>query len=177
MKPTILPYRGIWPQIHPTAYIAPQVVITGDVVIGPQTSIWPGCVLRGDVNIIRIGARTNIQDGTIVHVTSGGQGTHIGDEVTIGHMALLHDCTLKSRSFIGMKAAIIDKARVESMGMVGAGALVTQNKVVKAGQLWVGNPAKYWRDLKEEERAEIIKRAAHYVSLGQEYLTDAKHNG
>lgn len=174
MKPTILPYRGIWPQIHETAYIAPGVVITGDVVVGPHTSIWPGCVLRGDVNIIRIGARTNIQDGSVVHVTYGGQGTHIGDEVTIGHMALLHDCTLENRCFIGMKAAIIDKACIQSMAMVGAGALVTQNKVVPSEQLWVGNPAKFMRALKEEEKNEIIKRAGHYVALGQEYLMAAK---
>jgi gamma-carbonic anhydrase len=166
----ILPYKGIYPTIDPTAYIAPGAVVVGDVTIGAQSSVWFGCVLRGDVNVIRIGARTNIQDGTIVHVTKGGQGTHIGDDVTIGHMALLHDCTLDNHSFIGMKAVIIDKARVESFAMVGAGALVTQNKIVQSGQLWVGNPAKYWRDLKPEERAEIEERAKHYVRLGTEYL-------
>lgn len=171
MSPVILPYRGIWPQIDPSAYVAPGVVIAGDVVIGPQTSIWPGCVIRGDVNIIRIGARTNIQDGSIVHVTSGGQGTHIGNDVTVGHMALLHDCTLEDRSFIGMKAAVIDKARIQTLAMVGAGALVTQNKLVPSRQLWIGNPAKYWRDLKEDEEEEIVRRAAHYVRLGQDYLT------
>jgi carbonic anhydrase/acetyltransferase-like protein (isoleucine patch superfamily) len=118
--PLILPYKNITPKIHPTAFIAPGAVIVGDVEIGAESSIWFGCVLRGDVNVIRVGARTNIQDGTIVHVTKGGQGTHIGDEVTVGHMVLLHDCTLADRSFIGMKAAIIDRAKVESMAMVGA---------------------------------------------------------
>jgi carbonic anhydrase/acetyltransferase-like protein (isoleucine patch superfamily) len=169
MQPIILPYKGIYPKIHPTAFIAPGAVVAGDVEIGAETSIWFGCVIRADVNIVRIGARTNIQDGTTIHVTQGGQGTLIGDEVTIGHMVLLHDCTLENRSFVGMQAGVIDKARVESYGMVGAGALVTQNKIVKGGQLWVGNPAKYWRDLKPEERQEIENRAAHYVALGQAY--------
>lgn len=172
----IIPYNSIAPTIHPTAFIAPGAVIVGDVVIGPETNIWFGCVLRGDVNVIRVGARTNIQDGTIVHVTKGGQGTHIGDDVTIGHMALLHDCTLEDFSFIGMKAAVIDKARVERYAMVGAGALVTQNKIIPSKQLWVGNPAKYWRDLKPEELDEITHRAAHYVKLGQAYKAEARAN-
>ncbi|MBI3419519.1 MAG: gamma carbonic anhydrase family protein [Proteobacteria bacterium] len=170
MKPFIYPYKGIWPKIADSAYIAPGVVICGDIEIGPETSIWPGCVLRGDVNIIRVGARTNIQDGSVVHVTEGGQGTHIGNNVTIGHMVLLHDCTLDDHAFIGMKSAVIDKARVQSFAMLGAGALLTQGKVVPSGQLWIGNPAKYWRDLKPEEKQEIERRAPHYVKLGQAYL-------
>lgn len=171
MSPIILPYNGIFPTIHPTAFIAPGAVVVGDVTIGPESSVWFGCVLRGDVNVIRVGARTNIQDGTVVHVTSGGQGTHIGDDVTIGHMVLLHDCTLEDASFVGMKAALIDKARVESHAMVGAGALVTQGKVVAKNQLWVGSPAKYWRDLRDEEIEEIKNRATHYVRLAQAYRT------
>lgn len=168
--PIILPYKGILPKIDPTAYIAPGAVIVGDVEIGAYSNIWFGCVLRGDVNVIRVGARTNIQDGTVVHVTSGGQGTHIGNSVTIGHMVLLHDCTLEDHAFIGMKSAVIDRAHVESFAMIGAGALVTQNKTVPKNQLWVGNPAKYWRDLKPEEIEEISRRAEHYVKLGQDYL-------
>jgi carbonic anhydrase/acetyltransferase-like protein (isoleucine patch superfamily) len=170
MKPIIVPYKGIWPKIAASAYIAPGVVITGDVEIGPETSIWPGCVLRGDVNIIRIGARTNIQDGSVVHVTHGGQGTHIGNNVTIGHMVLLHDCTLADHSFIGMKSAVIDRAKVESFAMVGAMSLVTQGKVVPSGQLWVGSPARFARDLRDEEKDEIAHRADHYVRLGKDYL-------
>jgi gamma-carbonic anhydrase len=170
MKPIIVPYKGIMPKISPSAYIAPGVVIMGDVEIGEETSVWPGCVIRGDVNIVRIGARTNIQDGSIIHVTQGGQGTHVGNDVTIGHMVLLHDCTLEDHSFIGMKSAVIDKARVQSFAMLGAGALLTQNKVVPTGQLWVGNPAKYFRDLRDEEKEEIKRRAPHYVRLGQDYL-------
>ncbi|NDE89916.1 MAG: gamma carbonic anhydrase family protein [Alphaproteobacteria bacterium] len=170
MNPIILPYKGIMPTIDPTAFIAPGAVVVGDVHIGAHSSVWFGCVLRGDVNVIRVGARTNIQDGTIVHVTHGGQGTHIGDDVTIGHMVVLHDCTLDNHSFIGMKAMVIDRARVESLAMVGAGAFVTQNKIVPSKQLWVGNPAKYWRDLKEEEIAEIKHRAVHYVNVTAEYI-------
>lgn len=157
------------PKIDPTAFIAPGAVVVGDVEIGAHSSIWFGCVVRGDVNVVRIGARTNIQDGTVVHVTSGGQGTHIGNNVTIGHMALLHDCTLDDYSFVGMKAAVIDRARVESYAMIGSMALVTQDKVVKTGQLWVGSPAKYWRDLKDDEREEITRRAEHYVKLAAAY--------
>lgn len=157
------------PKIDPTAFVAPGAVVVGDVEIGAYSSVWFGCVVRGDVNVVRIGARTNIQDGTVVHVTSGGQGTHIGSNVTIGHMALLHDCTLDDYSFVGMKAAVIDRARVESYAMIGSMALVTQDKVVQSGQLWVGSPAKYWRDLKDEEREEITRRAEHYVKLAAAY--------
>lgn len=170
MKPVILPYKGVWPKIAASAYIAPGVVITGDVEIGEESSVWPGCVIRGDVNIVRIGSRTNIQDGTIIHVTHGGQGTHIGNSVTIGHMVVLHDCTLRDFAFIGMKSAVIDRAVVESHGMLGAAALLTQDKVVKTGQLWLGSPAKFARELREEERAEITHRATHYVNLSRDYL-------
>ena len=170
MKPIIVPYKGIWPKIAASAYIAPGVVIMGDVEVGEETSIWPGCVLRGDVNIIRVGARSNIQDGTVVHVTHGGQGTHIGNNVTIGHMVLLHDCTLEDHAFVGMKSAVIDKARMESFSMLGAMALLTQGKVVPSGQLWIGSPAKFARALREEEKTEIAHRAGHYVNLGKDYL-------
>ena len=169
MQPIILPYNGIWPKIDPTAFIAPGAVVVGDVEIGPHSSVWFGCVLRGDVNVIRVGANTNIQDGTVVHVTKGGQGTHIGNNVTIGHMVLLHDCTLDDNSFVGMKAVVIDRARIHSYGMVGSKGLVTQDKVVPTGQLWVGSPARYFRDLTEDDRKEIDNRAVHYVRLGREY--------
>ncbi len=169
MQPIILPYKGIWPKIDPTAFIAPGAAVIGDVVIGPGSSVWFGCVVRGDVNVIRIGARTNVQDGTIIHVTKGGQGTHIGNDVTIGHMVMLHDCTLDDHAFIGMKSVVIDKARVQSFGMLGAGALLTQNKTLPTGQLWVGSPAAYKRDLRDDEREEIAERARHYASLAADY--------
>ena len=126
---TLLPYQGIWPQIDPQAFIAPTAVIIGDVHIGAYTGIWYGCVVRGDVHQIRIGSYTNIQDGTVIHVTQGGQGTHIGNHITVGHMSLIHDCTLESGCFVGMKACVMDYARVESGAMVAAGALVTPRKI------------------------------------------------
>lgn len=173
MSPTIHPFRSIHPQIDPSAFIAPQVVIIGDVVIGPEVSIWPSCVLRGDMGPIRIGAKTNIQDGTIIHVTQGAQGTHIGSGVTVGHMALLHDCTVEDGAFIGMRATMLDGSRVEAGGMLAAGALLTQGKVVGSGQIWAGNPAKYWRDMTEAEHEAFIARAQEYAELAKAYLAAA----
>lgn len=170
--PIIMPYQGIMPQIDPSAFIAPGAVIIGDVTIGAEASIWPGCVLRGDVNIIRVGARTNIQDGTIVHVTHGGQGTHIGSDVTIGHAVLLHDCTIDDHAFVGMKSCVMDKARISSHAMLATAALLTNGKIIPSGQLWSGSPAKYWRDLRAEELEEINHRVPHYVRLAKSYRDD-----
>ncbi len=167
----IMPFRGIFPPIDPTAYIAPGVVVIGDVHIGAETNVWPGCVIRGDVNFIRIGARTNIQDGTVIHVTRKTGPTFIGSGITIGHKALLHACRLEDGSFVGMGATVIDGAVVESGAFVAAGAVVTPNKRVPTGQMWAGNPAKYFRDLKPEEIAYIPESASHYVALAQEYKT------
>lgn len=169
--PIIMPYRGIMPQIDPAAFIAPGATIIGDVTIGADSSVWPGCVLRGDVHRIRVGARTNIQDGTIVHVTSGGQGTQIGSGVTIGHAALLHDCTIKDHAFVGMKSCVMDKARIESEAMLATGALLTAGKIIPSGQLWSGSPAKFWRALQAEEIAEFHHRAEHYLQLARSYRT------
>src|SRR5688572_6811909 len=104
----ILPYKGILPTIYETVFVAPNASVVGDVHIGANSSIWYGANMRGDVNIIRIGAGTNIQDGTVIHVSTRGQGTHIGDNVTVGHMALLHDCTLEDEAYIGMQACVMD---------------------------------------------------------------------
>ncbi len=182
----ILPYRGIMPKIDPKAFIAPGAVVIGDVEIGPESSIWFGCVIRGDVNKIRIGARTNIQDGTVIHVASGlqparmGEGakvvpeagypTIIGDGVTVGHMALLHACTIESGGFVGMKSAVMDGAKIESGGMLAAGGLLTAGKIIAKGQLWAGTPAKFWRDLTEDDIAQFDMRATQYAELGAEYL-------
>jgi gamma-carbonic anhydrase len=169
-KPTILPYRGIWPKIDPRAFVAPGAVVIGDVEIAAEASIWFGCVLRGDVNVIRIGARSNLQDGTIVHVASEGQGTFVGADCTIGHCALLHACTLEDNSFVGMRATVMDDARVSRNAMLASGALLTPGKTIPAGQLWNGAPAKFWRDLKDDDLKEFTKRTTQYVVLGQEYL-------
>lgn len=170
MSGVILPYRERLPTIAEDVYVAPTAAVIGDVEIGGGTGIWFGVVLRGDVNEIRIGRRTNIQDGTIVHVTSGGHGTYIGDDVTVGHMAVLHACTVEDMGFIGMQACIMDGAVVESGGMVAAGALVTPGKRVRSGQLWAGSPAKYMRDLTDQEKAFIPVSAERYARLAQEYL-------
>ena len=169
MPALIRPYRGTLPTIDPTAFVAETATVIGDVVIGPESGIWYGCVVRGDVSEVRIGARTNIQDGTIIHVARNGQGTYIGDDITVGHMALLHACTLDSGCFIGMKACVMDGAHVESGAMVAAGALVTPGKRVKTGWLWAGSPAKPIRELTKEDLAYFPVSARQYADLANEY--------
>jgi carbonic anhydrase/acetyltransferase-like protein (isoleucine patch superfamily) len=178
MKPLILPYRGKHPRIAGDAYVAPGAVIIGDVVIGARANIWFGCVLRGDSNSILVGPETNIQDGTVIHVNEAPAGldpatpgyrVSIGARVTIGHMALIHACTLEDGSFIGMRAAVIDGAVVESGAMVAAGALVTPNKRVKKGELWAGSPAKFFRALTPADLADFEATARHYCDLADEY--------
>lgn len=168
-EPIILPYKGIMPKIADDAWIAPGAVVIGDVEIGSKTNVWFGCVIRGDVNTIRIGERTNIQDGSVVHVTRKTGPTTIGSGITIGHSVLLHACTLEDDCFIGMHATVMDFATVESGAMVGAGALVTPGKTVPTGQIWSGNPAKYFRDLKDEEKEFISISAQNYVNLADDY--------
>ena len=152
----------------------------GDVEIGSGASIWYGCVLRGDGNKIRVGANTNIQDGTVVHVnhdpkgdyreTGGGMPTFIGEDVTIGHMALIHACTLETGSFVGMGSIVMDLAVVESGAMVGAGAMVTPGKRVPTGELWIGRPAKRIRDMTQQEKDLIPYLVEHYTQMGRDHL-------
>lgn len=170
MKPLIKTIRNKTPRYDKTAFVAETACLAGDVRIGAESSIWYGCTIRGDVNNVIIGARTNIQDGTVIHVSSTTQGTYIGDDVTVGHMALLHACTVKDRAFIGMQACVMDDALVEEEAMVAAGALVTPGKVIPSRQLWGGRPAKYMRDLTEEEIAFLKFSAERYVRLSREYL-------
>jgi gamma-carbonic anhydrase len=168
--PIIKPYNGILPRLGERVYIAENAVVAGDVEIGDDSSIWFGCTLRGDVNDIKIGKRTNVQDGTVIHVSSTLQGTYIGNDVTIGHMALLHACTVGDGAFIGMKACVMDGAIIETGAMVAAGALVTPGKRVLTGQLWAGAPARFMRELTEKEREYIPYSAKHYVRIAAEYL-------
>jgi carbonic anhydrase/acetyltransferase-like protein (isoleucine patch superfamily) len=173
--PVILPYRGIVPRIHPSAFIAPGAVVIGDVEIGAHANIWFNVVIRGDDAPIRIGAGANIQDGSVVHVTydvpSGGEHIPciIGEDVAIGHMALLHGCTLEPGAFVGMKACVMDRAVVESGAMVAAGAVVTPRKRVKSGELWAGTPARFSRALKPEEIDYMRWVPDHYRRLAEEY--------
>lgn len=177
--PIIRPYKGVMPRIHPTAFIAENAVIIGDVEIGAGSSVWYGCTLRGDVNNIVIGQRTNIQDHTMIHVSSTTQGTYIGDEVTVGHAALLHACTVGNRAFIGMQACVMDDAQVAGEAMIAAGALVTPGKAIPARQLWGGSPAKFMRDLNASEIEFLTFSADRYCKLAATYrdAPDQKING
>ena len=174
--PLILPYRNIVPRIHPTAFVAPNAVVIGDVEIGAHANIWFNVVIRGDDAPIRIGAGANIQDGTVVHVSydgfvEGGEHipTTIGEDVAIGHLALLHGCTLEPGAFVGMKACVMDRAVVQRGAMVAAGAVVTPRKLVKAGELWAGTPARFSRALKPEETEYMRWVPGHYRRLAEEY--------
>jgi gamma-carbonic anhydrase len=178
----ILTYRGIAPTIDPSAFIAPNAIVSGDTVIGKNVGVWFGCVIRGDVAKIRIGDDTNIQDNTVIHVTrphhaqnktsDEGGPTIIGKGVTIGHSAIIHACVIEDYAFIGMGAIVMDLARVEKYGMLAAGAVLTPGKVVKSGQIWAGNPAKYFRDLTEVEKNYIGTSAENYIDLMREYKGD-----
>ncbi len=175
MSGLIRAFGGRLPRIAPDAFIAETAVVIGDVEIGAGSSIWYGCVLRGDSNAIRIGAQTNIQDGTIIHVNheregAAGTRTMIGSDITVGHMALLHACTLEDGCFIGMKACIMDGVVVETGAMVAAGALVTPGKRVKRGELWAGSPAKLMRSLSDKEIAYFAYSAQHYAENAARYL-------
>ncbi len=162
-------YRGVVPRIAGDVYLAATAAVIGDVEIGAEASLWYGVTVRGDVNDVRIGPRSNLQDGTVVHVSRFLQGTYIGAGVTVGHMALLHACTLEDDCFIGMKACVMDGAVVESGAMVAAGALVTGNKRVRTGEVWAGVPAAPWRAVRAEELADIKASADRYVALAAEY--------
>jgi gamma-carbonic anhydrase len=159
------------PSIDPSAWVAPTAAIIGDVRIGAQSGVWFHCVLRGDANFIQIGNRTNIQDGTIVHVDPGEFSTVIGDDVTIGHACIIHGCQLHDRAFVGMGAIVMNGAVIESGGILGAGALLTAGKRIAAGELWTGAPAKLKRVLTEAERQEFISTAPHYVKNAGRFLS------
>ena len=169
----LIPFHGKTPSVDPAAFVAPGARLIGDIEIGPESSIWYNTVLRGDVNRIRIGARTNIQDGTVLHVDSprpsheAGHPTLIGDEVLIGHLAMVHGCVLHDRAFVGLGAVVMDGCTIESDAMLAAGALLTQGKCIPAGQLWAGRPAKFVRDLNEADLAGMRAGVAHYVALAK----------
>jgi len=165
----VFTYKDARPAIDETAFIAPNAVLIGDVAIGAGSGIWYGCTLRGDVNLISIGARTNIQDHTLIHVSSFGHATRIGDDVTVGHSALIHACTIENGAFVGMQACVMDGAVVESRAMVAAGALVPSGKTVPSGELWAGRPARPMRRLTDDDFRHMEWSAANYARLAQEY--------
>lgn len=171
----ILPYKGILPTFGKDCFIAPHSSVIGDVVMGDRASLWFNVVVRGDVNHICIGSETNIQDGSIVHVTRVKFPTLIGSRVTIGHSVTLHGCVLEDACFIGMQACIMDGAIVEEGAMVGAGALVTPGQRVKKGEIWAGRPAKLMRLMTDQEKAYIQTSADNYVKLAGEYLGEPHH--
>ena len=162
-------FRGITPKIADDAFVATTAVIVGDVEIASGANIWYHCVLRGDGHEIRVGKNANIQDGTVVHIAKSRFGAYIGDNVTIGHMALIHACTLEPGSMVGMSATVMDGAVVEEGALVAAGALVTPGKRVKAGEMWGGSPARFIRKVSESDIAMINRISPLYADLGAEY--------
>jgi carbonic anhydrase/acetyltransferase-like protein (isoleucine patch superfamily) len=165
----VIPWKGKIPQVDATAFVAPNATLIGDLIVGARSSIWFNVVMRGDVNYIRVGERTNIQDGTIVHVATNDGPTLIGNDVLIGHAAIIHGCMLQDGCFVGMAATVMDDAVVESGAMVAAGALVTPGKRVKARQLWAGSPAKLMRELTDAEVANMKVQTARYADLADAY--------
>lgn len=162
----IVPFAGKAPRIHESAFVAPGARIIGDVEIGPEASVWYNCVLRGDINRIVVGARSNVQDGTVIHVEGGMPGgpdwpTLIGEDALVGHMAILHGCVVDDGGFVGMGAIVMDGCRVG--GMLAAGALLAPGKALPAGELWAGRPAKPMRPLTPGEIEGMRRQTAHYV--------------
>lgn len=172
-------FQGISPRIDQTAFVAETAVIIGDVEIGAQSSVWYNCVVRGDVNHIRIGARSNVQDLSMLHVThkknsaDPGAPLIIGDDVTIGHSVTLHGCTLENGCFIGMQAMVMDHAVVGEGALVGARALVTEGTVIPPRTLWVGSPARYKRDLTPDEVTWLNKSPGNYVKYSLQYINES----
>lgn len=170
----ILPYNGATPQIAPTAYVAESADLIGDVGIGEHASVWFRTVIRGDVNYIRIGSRTNIQDGSVLHVMKDLYPLLVGDEVTVGHNVTLHGCTVESRCLIGMGAIVLNNARVGEGSIIGAGSLVAESTVVPPRSLFMGSPARFRRHLTDKDLEVIRRYAANYVTYKDTYLAEVK---
>ncbi len=178
MTNNILTFRGMSPRLSETAFIAQNATIIGDVEVGAGSSIWYGCTVRGDMNEIRIGENVNIQDGTVVHVDSRTYGTYIHDNVTIGHMALIHACVLEEGCMIGMRATVMDGAVVEKGALVAAGALVAPGKRIGAGEVWAGTPARKLRQIGKRDQDMLDYIWPSYRDLGAEYVSCGYgHNG
>src|SRR3972149_162130 len=164
------PYRGVLPRVHPTAYIDQSAQVIGDVEIGEESSIWMGAVVRGDVHRIRIGRRSNIQDGTIVHVMRDTHPTTVGDNVTIGHAVVIHGCTIEDQCLIGIGAIVLNGARIGSGSIVAAGTLIVEDMQVPPRSLVMGSPGKIKRQLTDEQVARIQNYADRYVTYRLDYM-------
>lgn len=172
---TVLPFEGKSPQIAPSAFIAPGARIIGDVTIGPEASVWYNCVLRGDIHRIVVGARSNVQDGTVIHVEgprpdTDGCPTIIGEDCVIGHMAVVHGCTLADCAFVGMGAVVMDDCRIGHAGMLGAGGLLSPGKCIPEREIWIGRPARF---LKTQTEAQVEKtrfQSERYCRLAERHL-------
>lgn len=163
-------FNSIVPTVHDSAFIAENAFVIGDVEIGEDSSVWFGSVVRGDVNYIRIGARTNIQDNTIIHVNTGTHPTILEDEITVGHRVTLHGCYVESNCLVGIGSIVLDGARIGRGSLVAAGSLVTPNTQIPPRSLVMGAPARVKRELTDEETANISRNWQHYVELKNEYL-------
>jgi len=172
-------YKGRLPELGSGAYVDVMALVVGDVVIGSNSSIWPMCVLRGDVNSIRIGQESNIQDGSVLHVTHRseanelGHPLQVGDRVTVGHKVILHGCCIGNDCLVGMGSTVMDGAVIEDGVLLGAGSLVPPGKTLESGYLYLGNPARRVRPLNAREKAYFGYSAAHYVRLKDDYLDQA----
>lgn len=163
---------GKRPVLGRSVFVAETAAVVGDVELGDDASVWYGTVVRGDMMPIRIGARTNLQDNTVIHVTAGRFGTTIGSDCTIGHNAIIHACVVEDLCLIGMGAIILDGARIGTGSLVGAGALVTPGTDIPPGSLVIGSPAKVKRPINDKEREQIVYGASHYVELARRYLAE-----
>ena len=176
MPDPVRPHRGVFPAIGERVYIDPASVVIGDVRLGDDVSVWPGAVLRGDLCTIAVGARSNVQDNAVLHTTHdsrfnpGGWALTVGEEVVIGHGAVLHGCTVGDRVLVGIGAVVNDGAVVEDEVVVGAGCIVPPGKVLRTGFVYVGNPCRELRPLTERDREFLCYSPAHYVELKDEYL-------
>ena len=168
----VRPYGGKAPRLHESAFAVETATIVGDVEIGAESSVWFGAIVRGDVNFVRVGARTNVQDLCVLHVTSRTHPTVVGDEVTLGHRVTLHGCTVERRALVGMGAIVLDGAVVGEEAMVGAGALVPPGMVVPPRTLVVGAPAKVKRPLSPEEIAHLARSAERYAAYARQYRAE-----
>ena len=174
----VRPYLDQHPQLGQRVYIDEAARVIGDVVLGDDVSVWPFTVIRGDVNYVRIGDRTNVQDGTVIHVSHdgphaklGGFATVIGADCTIGHKAIVHACRIEDACLVGMGSTVLDGAVIQQHGFLGAGALLPPGKVMGEGEMWLGAPAKFARKLSDAEIQALFYSAGHYVKLKDEYLT------